>query len=99
MPKKTGRRKGGLRSFVERVNSDPLARMRFLVDPIQAVNEAGIDLSEASKVELRSLVKEYVERFPNIALLPTGLSRKSRERAPFAAKAGIETEDETIFII
>jgi hypothetical protein len=88
MPKKAVPRKGKLRTFVERVNSDPLVRLRFLVDPAHALEEAGIQLSEVSKSELQTLVHEFLESFPNIALLPTGLFSKSRERAVLPADAG-----------
>ena len=104
MLKKANPRKGEFRTFVERVNSDPLVRLRFLVDPVHAVGEAGIQLSEKSKSELRTLVHEYLESFPNIALLPTGLSGKSRGRAVRVADAGTGScrsggKDDRIFII
>jgi hypothetical protein len=101
MPKKTIPRKGRLRDFVQRVNSDPLVRVQFLANPDQALDEIGIQLSEELKSELRALVQEYIERYPNIALLPTGVSRRSRERAGLAAKAHPESEcdEETVFLI
>lgn len=73
-------RKGELRSFVNRVNTDPIARLQFLVDPEKALDEAGIKLSDEAMSELRPLVYEYVRSFPNIALLPTGLSSKRKRR-------------------
>jgi hypothetical protein len=88
MPRKANPGKGRLRDFVERANSDPLARLQFLVDPDRALDEAGIELNEELKSELRSLVHDYVERFPNIALLPTGLPSRSRERPALTADAG-----------
>lgn len=108
MPRKANPGKGRLRDFVERANSDPLARLQFLVDPDHALDEAGIQLNEELKAELRSLVHDYVERFPNIALLPTGLSRRSRERPALTADAGVGSpgartasgcDDEKILII
>jgi hypothetical protein len=92
----------GFRTFVEQVNSDPLVRQRFLVDPVHAVDEAGIQLSEESKSELQTLVHEYLEKFPTIALLPTGLSSRSRGRGKLAADAGADNfgdEDGEVFII
>ena len=97
MPKKANPRKGEFRTFVERVNSDHLVRLRFLVDPIHEVDEAGIHLSEQAKSELRTLVHAYVESFPNIALLSTGLSSKSRGRA--VSMADSDREDDEVFII
>jgi hypothetical protein len=108
MAKKADPGKGRLRDFVERVNSDPLARLQFLADPDHALDEAGIQLSDELKAQLRSLVREYVEKFPNIALLPTGLSRGSRERLAVTAGAGAGRpeprttsgcDDETILLI
>ena len=104
MPRKGNPGKGRLHDFVERANSDPLSRLQFLVDPDRALDEAGIQLNEELKAELRSLVHEYVENFPNIALLPTGLSSKSRERAVLKAEAGTRNyssgdEDDRVFII
>ena len=97
MPMKVNPGKGGLRTFIEQVNSDPLVRLRFLVDPARAVDEAGIQLSEESKSELQTLVHEYLERFPNIALLPTGLSSRSRKRPD--ADTGDDSDNERILII
>lgn len=101
MPKKAHHGKGGLRDFVERVNSDPLVRVQFLANPDGALDEAGFKLSDELKSELRSLVHEYVERYPNIALLPTGVSRKPRGHPGVAANLPPEDEDddETIFLI
>jgi hypothetical protein len=104
MPKKANPRRGKLRTFVERVNSDPLVRLQFLVDPVHAAEEAGIQLSKKSKSELQALVHEYVEKFPNIALLPTGLSSKSKERAVRLADVGTGScrgggKDGEVFII
>ena len=105
MAKKADPGKGRLRDFVERVNSDPLARLQFLVDPDHALDEAGIQLGDELKAQLRSLVREYVEKFPNIALLPTGLSRGSRERLAGAGAGSPEPrttsgcDDETILLI
>ncbi|HXY08639.1 MAG TPA: hypothetical protein VEI52_12435 [Terriglobales bacterium] len=100
---KTSKRE--LRAFVERVNSDPLLRLRFLVDPIHTLDEAGIQLSKELKSALQEFVHEYVERFPNIALLPTGLSPESKKRGALAASAGAlgagrtGCDDEKILII
>lgn len=77
---KVNSRKSNLRSFVKRVNADPIARLQFLVDPEKALDEAGIALSDEMMSELRALVHEYVRSFPNIALLPTGLSHKRKGR-------------------
>jgi hypothetical protein len=98
MEKKANPRKGAVRTFVERVNSDPLVRLRFLVDPARALDEAGIHLNEEAKSELDKLVHEYLEKFPNIALLPTGLSKRSR--AGEATRGGVdEGACEGMFII
>jgi hypothetical protein len=88
MPKKATAVKGGLRDFVERVNSDALFRLHFLVDPVHTLDEAGIPLSEELKSELRTLVHEYVEKYPNIALLPTGLSPEAKKRGVWVVSAG-----------
>jgi hypothetical protein len=77
-----------LRAFVERVNSDPLLRLQFLVDPVHTLDEAGIQLNEELRSSLQKVVHEYVERFPNISLLPTGLSHGSKKRGALAASAG-----------
>jgi hypothetical protein len=100
MAKKANPRRGELRTFVERVNSDPLVRLRFLVDPVHALDEAGIRLSEETKSEIRALVHGYLERFPDMAMLPTGLSKRSRGRGVSGADAGGETVcRDRIFIV
>jgi hypothetical protein len=105
MPKRANPGKRELRAFVERVNSDPLLRLRFLADPAHTLDEAGIQLNEELKSALQELVHEYVERFPNIALLPTGLSHGSKKRGALVAKTGAlgeggtGCEDEEILII
>lgn len=88
MPKRANPSKRELRTFVERVNSDPLFRLRLLVDPARTLDEAGIPLNEELKSALQELVHEYVEKFPNIALLPTGLSHQSKKLGALGAKAG-----------
>ena len=80
MPRKVAVRKGDLRSFVQRVNSDPITRVQFLADPAKALDAAGIKLSEKTMSELVKLVHEYVKNFPNMALLPTGLHGESKGR-------------------
>jgi hypothetical protein len=80
MPRKVTVRKGDLRSFVQRVNSDSVVRVQFLADPAKALDAAGIKLGEKAMSELTKLVHEYIKTFPNIALLPTGLQGKSKER-------------------
>ena len=80
MARKAAVRKGDLRSFVQRVNSDPVARLQFLVDPAKALDAAGIKLSEKTMSELAKLVHEYVKSFPNVALLPTGLQGEVKGR-------------------
>jgi len=94
MRKKANPRKGTVRTFVEQVNSDPLVRLRFLVDPAQALDEAGIHLSEEAKSELQTLVHEFLEKFPNIALLPTGLSKRSRAGGILRRDEGAENGSE-----
>ena len=79
MPRKVLVRKGDLRSFVQRVNSDSVVRLQFLADPAKALDAAGIKLSEKTMSELTKLVHEYIKTFPNIALLPTGLHSKSKK--------------------
>lgn len=98
MPKTANPRKQGLRAFIEQVNSDSHVRMQFLVDPVHMLDKAGIQLSEKAKSELQTLVHEYVETFPNIALLPTSLPKKSRERRAVST-AGPGTECEDIYIV
>ena len=75
MQKKAKLRKGAVRTFVKQVNSNPHVRLRFLVDPVRTLDQAGIHLNEEAKSELQTLVHEYLEKFPNIALLPTGISK------------------------
>jgi len=82
--------KAGLRAFVNRVNSDALLRMRFLVNPVQTLDEAGIHLSDELKSQLQAVVHEYVEKYPNIALLPTGISQGSKKKYGVAITAGTE---------
>jgi len=107
MPRKVKPGKQDLRNFIERVNSDPLFRLRFLVDPAQALDQAGIHLSAELKLAIQELVHEYVEKFPNIALLPTGLSHASKRRGGGGAVAGTgglavrpgDGCDEEIFVV
>ena len=77
-----------LRAFVDQINSDLLFRLRFLVDPARILDEAGIQLNDELKSSLQDAVHEYVEKFPNIALLPTGLSHGFKKRGGSEANAG-----------
>lgn len=96
MPKMNNPGKRELRTFIERVNSDSLFRLRFLVDPARTLDKAGIQLSDELKSALQNAVHEYVEKFPNIALLPTGLPRSSKKRGTSEANAGaLGTEGRT----
>lgn len=97
MPKRANPRKQGLRAFVEQVNSDPHVRMQFLADPVHILDKAGIQLSKKAKSELQTLVHEYVEKFPDIALLPPSLPGKSSRRTESTARVG--TERECIYIV
>jgi hypothetical protein len=101
MSGKTKPSKQELRDLIERVNSDPLYRLRFLVDPAQAFEEAGIELSAELKSAVKELVHEYVEKFPNIALLPTGLSRGSKRGGEVASAGtgGYGCDEEKIFVV
>jgi hypothetical protein len=88
-----------LRAFVKRVNSDPLFRLRFLVDPARTLDKAGIQLNDELKSALQEAVHEYVEKFPNVALLPTGLPQGPKKRGALVASEGEECSDAGIFII
>jgi hypothetical protein len=90
MPKIENPGKRELRAFIDRVNSDPLFRLRFLVDPARTLHDAGIQLNDELKSALQDAVHEYVEKFPNIALLPTGLPPGSKKRGPLVAQEGGE---------
>jgi hypothetical protein len=88
-----------LRAFVKRVNSDPLFRLGFLVDPARTLEKAGIQLNDELKPALQEAVHEYVENFPNIALLPTGLRQGSKKPGALVANEGEECSDAGILII
>lgn len=99
MAKKANPGKRELRAFVKRVNSDPLFRLSFLVDPARTLDKAGIQLNDELKSALQEAVHEYVEKFPNIALLPTGLLPGSKKRGALVAYDGEECSDAGIYLI
>ena len=94
---KTGKRE--LRAFVKRVNSDPLFRLSFLSDPARTLDKAGIRLNDELKSALQDAVHEYVDKFPNIALLPTGLPRGSKKLGALVSYEGEQPGCERILII
>jgi hypothetical protein len=72
------------------------------------LDEAGFQLSAELKLAIQELVHEYVEKFPNIALLPTGLARGSKKRGPGTAGAGVGSsavrpddscDEEKVFVV
>lgn len=87
------------RAFVKRVNSDPLFRLGFLVDPARTLDKAGIHLNDELKSAIQEAVHEYVQKFPNIALLPTGLPHGSKKRGALVAYEGEECSDAEIYLI
>ena len=66
-------------ALIEQFNSDHLARLRFLVDPGKALDEAGIQLDDESKSALSKLVHESLASSPDMALLPTRHIRRGCE--------------------
>jgi len=65
---------GKIAQFVHSVNNDPHARIQFLLNPGQALQNAGIQLSDDARAELEAVVHDYLQKFPAIAMLPTGVS-------------------------
>lgn len=66
---------GKIAQFVYSVNKDPHARIQFLLNPGQALQDVGIQLSDDAKAELETVVHDYLQKFPAIAMLPTGVSQ------------------------
>jgi hypothetical protein len=95
MAKKIISGKGDLGAFVERVNSNHLARLQFLVDPVRSLDEAGIQLDDAYKAQIQALVHQYLERFPTAALLPTGRIPKAKDTSA-PGEGGDDDDDITV---
>jgi hypothetical protein len=98
MPKATRKSATSVRALVKRINSDPEERLRFLHDPSEALSKVGIVPSAKAKKELQTLIREFLKTYPEMALLPTGLSRTGGGKAGGRAGGGPGGGPERMFI-
>jgi hypothetical protein len=89
---------GKIAQFVNSVNKDPHARIQFLLNPAEALQHVGIQLSDDVKAELKEVVHEYLRKFPAIAMLPTGVSH-GREASAAAALAEAVAERVGMYVV
>ncbi len=75
MRKATRKSTTSVRALVDRINTDPVERLQFLLDPSQYLAKVGIIPSMKAKRELQTLIREFLKTYPEISLLPTGLHR------------------------
>jgi hypothetical protein len=73
MPKATRKGAMSVRALVDRINKDQVERLQFLLDPSEYLAKVGIIPSTKAKRELQILIREFLKKYPEIALLPTGL--------------------------
>ena len=78
---------GKIAQFVQSVNNDPHVRIEFLLNPGKALQAVGIQLSDDAKAELEAVVHDYLQKFPALAMLPSGVSQ-----GPEASAAAALTE-------
>jgi hypothetical protein len=95
--KEVARRKNraSVRSLIEGINSDPVERLNFLLKPSEYLSKVGITLSPKASEELQVIFREYLRTYPEIALLPTGLTRtrplsKRRPKGEEECRSGFE---------
>jgi len=75
---------GKIAQFIHSVNNDPHARIEFLLNPGKALQGVGIQLSDDAKAELEAVVHDYLQKFPALAMLPTGISQEPTASAAAA---------------
>ena len=98
MRKTTRKSATSIRAFVDRINSDPEERIRFLLDPSESLSKLGIVLSTKAKNELQILIREFLETYPEIALLTTHLPRIGGRGAKEHGKRGTDRAPVGLFI-
>ena len=98
MRKTTRKSATSIRALVERINSDPEERIRFLLDPSESLSKVGIVPSAKAKKELQILIREFLETYPEIALLTTGLPRIGGRGPKEHGKRGTDRAPVRMFI-
>ncbi|MDE1150505.1 MAG: hypothetical protein PW843_28485 [Azospirillaceae bacterium] len=76
--------------FFKKINTHLPTRIKFLANPVEALEGHGISLTDDLKAQVTGLVDQVMEHYPSIALLPIGFDKSGPIVSSLLSDAGAD---------